>query len=241
VKSGIDWFELHGEVQYGDTTANLPELLAAVRRGDSMVVLGMAPSACCGGVAEALRAARRDGEKGADHLKFRANQAALLDALLAAQPEVDFDETFERVRQRVRSFHGVETTCSRRDSWGNCGNTSATAWLDAVPAGVRFRRLPGGRHGVGKTAQVLATLEMRRLRARAVAGGGSQVGDVQLAAGIGALHPAAAGAGTPWHGARHQRDSRHDLVLTTYGTMLRDAPVLARIEFDYLVLTKRRR
>jgi hypothetical protein len=39
-ESGIDWFELHGEVQYGDTTASLPALLAAVRRGDSMVVLG---------------------------------------------------------------------------------------------------------------------------------------------------------------------------------------------------------
>jgi hypothetical protein len=40
VASGIDWFELHGEVEYGDTTANLPELLAALRRGENMVRLG---------------------------------------------------------------------------------------------------------------------------------------------------------------------------------------------------------
>jgi hypothetical protein len=39
VSSGVDWFELHGEVEYGNTTARLPELLAALRRGDKMVRL----------------------------------------------------------------------------------------------------------------------------------------------------------------------------------------------------------
>ncbi len=40
VASGVDWFELHGEVQYGETTAALPELLEAVRRGENTVRLG---------------------------------------------------------------------------------------------------------------------------------------------------------------------------------------------------------
>src|SRR6185436_4033467 len=35
VQSGIDWFELHAEVDYGGATATLPELLAALRRGDN--------------------------------------------------------------------------------------------------------------------------------------------------------------------------------------------------------------
>ena len=39
-----------------------------------------------------------------DHMRFRRSQAGLLDALLAAQPEVDCDETFERVREELRSF-----------------------------------------------------------------------------------------------------------------------------------------
>ena len=30
--------------------------------------------------------------------------------------------------------------------------------------------------------------------------------------------------------------AKHDLVLSTYGTLLRDAPRLAEIEFDYVVL-----
>ncbi|MBM4085627.1 MAG: hypothetical protein FJ272_12630, partial [Planctomycetes bacterium] len=40
VSSGIDWFELRGAVEFGDTVAKLPDLLAALKRGDTMVQLG---------------------------------------------------------------------------------------------------------------------------------------------------------------------------------------------------------
>src|SRR5262249_55321679 len=40
VTSGIDWFELGGSVEFGDTVVQLPALLAAVRRGDTTVRLG---------------------------------------------------------------------------------------------------------------------------------------------------------------------------------------------------------
>ena len=39
VTSGIDWFELHGTVEFGESTASLPELLAALKRGETTVVL----------------------------------------------------------------------------------------------------------------------------------------------------------------------------------------------------------
>ena len=40
VHSGVDWFELHGAVEFGDTAAPLPELLAALRRDGNIVKLG---------------------------------------------------------------------------------------------------------------------------------------------------------------------------------------------------------
>ena len=60
VTSGIDWFELHGTVDFGDAKANLPELIAALKRGDNSVLLGdgtfgVAP----GRVVEEVRAARQ--------------------------------------------------------------------------------------------------------------------------------------------------------------------------------------
>ena len=39
VSSGVDWFELEGRVNYGETAATLPALLEALRRGDNMVRL----------------------------------------------------------------------------------------------------------------------------------------------------------------------------------------------------------
>src|SRR6185436_13451841 len=40
VASGIDWFELHGDVEFEGEIVGLPRLLAAMRRGDGFVPLG---------------------------------------------------------------------------------------------------------------------------------------------------------------------------------------------------------
>ena len=39
VSSGVDWFELQGAAAFGETMVPLPQLLAALRRGESMVTL----------------------------------------------------------------------------------------------------------------------------------------------------------------------------------------------------------
>src|ERR1019366_3418133 len=84
VSSGVDWFELHGGVEYGDTSAKLPELLEALRRGENMVKLddgtyGMLPEDWLRRIGTlAGMGTPEDG-----HIRFRHSQAGLLDALLA--------------------------------------------------------------------------------------------------------------------------------------------------------------
>ncbi|HBY62373.1 MAG TPA: hypothetical protein DEH78_21325, partial [Solibacterales bacterium] len=85
VTSGIDWFELHGQIDYEGQTAALPDLLAALRRGDAMVKLddgsfGMLPEEWLARFAPLAGL----GEVAEGHLRFRSTQAGLLDALLAA-------------------------------------------------------------------------------------------------------------------------------------------------------------
>ncbi|MEO8436712.1 MAG: SWIM zinc finger family protein, partial [Pyrinomonadaceae bacterium] len=88
VSSGIDWFELHGSVDFGDgLEAKLPALLSALQRGESMIALGdgsfgLMPEEWLQkfGLLTSLGVA--DG----DHLRFKPTQAGILDALLAAQP-----------------------------------------------------------------------------------------------------------------------------------------------------------
>ena len=40
VSSGIDWFELHGEVDFEGSVIQLPELLTALKKGQTSVTLG---------------------------------------------------------------------------------------------------------------------------------------------------------------------------------------------------------
>ena len=223
VKSGIDWFELHGEVEYGDTTASLPALLAAVRRGDSMVVLGdgtfgLLPEEWL----QRFAPLAGMGEKAEDHLKFRHNQAALLDALLAAQTDLDVDETFARIRERVRTFHGVEAAAQPKGFVGQLREyqLEGLGWMQFLRE-FGFGGCLADDMGVGKTAQVLATLEGRRAE-----GKGPSLVVVPKSVMFNWREEST--RFTPqlrvleYHGTARDAGEipRHDLVLTTYGTML---------------------
>jgi SNF2 family DNA or RNA helicase len=91
--------------------------------------------------------------------------------------------------------------------------------------------------GVGKTAQVLAVLETRRAE-----GFGPSLVVVPKSVMFNWREESA--RFTPrlsvleHHGTARDTSqiARHDLVLTTYGTMLRDVASLAKIQFDYVVL-----
>ncbi|MBC7816435.1 MAG: helicase SNF2, partial [Planctomycetaceae bacterium] len=111
VESNIDWFELHGEVDFSGRRVTFPELLAALSRGDSTVrlddgSLGIIPEEWLQqyGMLAGLGAAE------GDHLRFATHQVGLLDALLATQPLVDFDAKFTELRDKLKSFSGVSAT-----------------------------------------------------------------------------------------------------------------------------------
>jgi hypothetical protein len=164
VSSGIDWFELNGTVEYGETTAHLPDLLDAFRRGDQMVQLadgsfGMLPE-------EWLRrfgpvAAMGALERG--HIRFGRSQGALLDALLATQPDIRFDDSFAAFRQELQRFNGVEAGEQPAGFVGSLRDyqREGLGWMQFLRR-FSFGGCLADDMGVGKTAQVLALLETRR-------------------------------------------------------------------------------
>src|ERR1700759_4063504 len=88
VTSGIDWFELHGGVTFGDQAVPLPTLLAALRRGEDLVPLGdgsfgLLPEEWL----KKYGILAQVGTPEEDHLRFSPAQVGLLDVLLAEQPE----------------------------------------------------------------------------------------------------------------------------------------------------------
>lgn len=99
VSSGVDWFDLKCAVDYGEnSTAQLPELLAALERGEKMIELGDGSYGLIP-VEWLLRfaAVGTMGRVEGDGIRFAPAQAGLLDALLAAQPAIDCDVAFARI------------------------------------------------------------------------------------------------------------------------------------------------
>jgi hypothetical protein len=244
VSSGVDWFELHGEVEYGNTTARLPALLEALRRGDKMVRLddgtyGMLPE-------EWLRrigplAGMGEPEHG--HVRFRRSQAGLLDTLLTAQPEARCDETFARAREELGRFQGVEPAAQPAGFVGRLRDyqSEGLGWMYFLQR-FSFGGCLADDMGVGKTAQVLALLESRReLRA---AGEPVCPSLVVVPKSLVFNWKEESARFTPQlrvldHTGleRNGNDfAAYDLVLTTYGTLRRDAWRFKDVEFDYVVL-----
>ena len=244
VSSGVDWFELHGGVEYGETSAQLPELLAALRHGETMVKLddgtyGMLPEDWLKRIG--MFAGMGTPENG--HIRFRQSQAGLLDALLATQPEAKFDKNFARIRDELRQFQGVDAAAQPEGFVGHLRDyqREGLGWMDFLRR-FSFGGCLADDMGVGKTAQVLALLEKRR--ESDVDGKSARPSVVVVPRSLVFNWKQEAERFTPrlrvldYTGLNRSGNdfSAYHLILTTYGTLRRDAALLKDVEFDYIIL-----
>ncbi len=241
VSSGVDWFDLRGAAEFGEVVAQLPELLAAMRRGESLVQLGdgsfgVLPESWLKqfGLLAGL------GEAQGDHVRFKRTQAALLDTLLAAQPEARCDAHFTQVRAELRNFAGITPMGAPAGFAGALRpyQREALGWFDFLRR-FGFGGCLADDMGLGKTVQVLAMLEGRReLRA------GTSLAVVPKSLIFNWKQESARFAPQlrvldhtgieRLKGCAHFGD--YDLVLTTYGTLRNDAADFKSLRFDYVIL-----
>ena len=241
--TGIDWFELEGGIDYGDQRVSLPELLAAARRGEAMIELGdgsmgMLPEEWLkkyGMLADLATA--EDGS-----LRFNSAQAGMLDALLAAQPEIQVDAAFEKVRQNLRQFEGVVALDSPPGFHGELRpyQREGLGWLDYLQR-FGFGGILADDMGLGKTIQVLALLQRRRAHRQAkgaLTGRGPPLlvfNWIQEAAKFTPRLRVLDYTGPGRHSLR-ETFREYDLIITTYGTVRTDIAELNEFEFDYAIL-----
>lgn len=239
VSSGIDWFELRGEVDYGDASASLNDILEAIRRKENLVRLsdgayGLLPEEWLARFAPLAIA----GDASGDHLRFTRSQTALLDAMLAALPEASWDETFAVARQRLLHFEGIRPADQPEGFNGQLRDyqREGLAWLRFLRE-FNFGGCLADDMGLGKTAQVLAYLEERR-----AAGAGASLVVVPRSLVFNWMREAA--RFTPalrvmdYSGPqrRQMKIDDADVVLSTYGTLRTDIVELKEREFDTVVL-----
>ena len=244
VKSGIDWFELHGRVDFGEGgSASVADLLAALRRGEATLLLddgsrGLVPE-------EWLQRYARIaafGEAEGDHVRYRQSQTALLDALLESQPAVSVDEAFVRARLELASFSGVQPMAAPATFHGRLRDyqKDALGWF-AFLRQFGFGGCLADDMGLGKTVMVLALLESRRVDP-AERGPHTSIAVVPRSLVFNWTDEAARFAPElrvlDYTGAARAaaRLEDYDLVLTTSGTLRREAAQLTGYEFDYVIL-----
>ena len=250
ISSGVDWFDLHGEADFEGKTVRLPELLAALRKGQKFITLGdgslgLLPEEWI----QRLTPMARLGTAEGDHLRFRSVQAVLLDAWVDDEPEVTCDAAFERARQHLHGFAGITPADAPPEFQGELRGyqRAGLGWLHFLRE-FGFGGCLADDMGLGKTVQVLALLEARRAARES-----GEIPDlppslVVVPRSLVFNWKSEAAHFTPrlrvldYTGAarRAARDSDSfagcDVVLTTYGTLRKDVGALRKMEFDYLIL-----
>ncbi|MBI4604665.1 MAG: DEAD/DEAH box helicase [Planctomycetes bacterium] len=246
VRSGVDWFDLDGQIDFDGKVLKLPALLEALRRGESAVVLddgtlGVLPEDWLRKHSLLLGA----GEKVEDRLRFRRCQVGFLDALLAAHPAASADEAFEALRREIGSFEGLRAAEPSPGFRGDLRpyQKDGLGWMGFLRR-FGFGGILADDMGLGKTVQVLALLEARRESPDGERRHGPSLVVVPRSLVFNWRSEAARfapGLRVLDHtGMARTRATEHldgyDLVLTTYGTLRRDIAFLKEKRFDYVVL-----
>lgn len=241
MSSGIDWFDLHGGVRYGDQMASIATLLAAAEAGEEQVrlpdgSLGVMPTEQLSALQALMALAERRGEL----LRFRPAQLAVLDALLNELPDVDVDAQLASARAQLHEFREIAPEPVPEGFVGELRayQRDGLSWF----AFLRRFQLGGclaDDMGLGKTVQVLAMLEGRRAE-----GKGLSLLVVPRSLVFNWMREAERFAPSlrvlDLSHAEREVDaldaSDADVVVSTYGTLRRDIDRLGARRFDYVVL-----
>jgi SNF2 family DNA or RNA helicase len=216
----------------------MPRLLAALRRGESTVVLddgsvGMLPDEWMKKYGLMARMGRMEDDK----LRFDRSQVGVLDALLASRPEIEIDKRFEKARDQLVKFEGIEPVAPPKTFTGELREyqKEGLGWLHFLRK-FGFGGCLADDMGLGKTVQVLALLAGKRSGPALVVVPRSLVFNwKQEAARFAPKLKILDHTGT----ARDRSGAGfkdHDLVITTYGTLRNDAATFAAFRFDTCVL-----
>ncbi|MEZ6016726.1 MAG: DEAD/DEAH box helicase [Planctomycetota bacterium] len=236
VRSGIDWFDLQAGVRFGDQEVALPTLLQAIESGSRFVALGDGSRGLLPrDWVESWRGAALGRIEG-DVVRFDRSTGWLLSALLEGR-EAEFDAPFMRLREEVSRMQAPRPLAEPEGFKGELREyqREGLGWLDLLDR-LGLGGCLADEMGLGKTVQLLAHLKRR------------------LGNGVPSLVVAPRSLVFNWISearrfvpelrvADHTGAGRgplpadgFDVIVTTYGTLRRDAPLLVDRQFDVVVL-----
>ncbi|MGE0105072.1 MAG: DEAD/DEAH box helicase [Blastocatellales bacterium] len=250
VTSGIDWFDVKTVINYGELEVSLADIRRSLRRKERYIKLadgtiGEIP----GEWLEKYKHLFGLAEPGEEGLRLSRHHISLLDQLLTDEEEFRGDKGFRKARQQLRNFTGIEP---RELPAGFVGELrpyqkSGYDWLHFLRQS-GFGGCLADDMGTGKTVQALCFLQSLK------EGGAEKKGRRRKRPTHLLVVPRSlvfnwqreASRFTPdlkvldfAHGDRAADITEfddYDIVLTTYGIMLREVEQLREYEFDTIIL-----
>jgi len=241
IRSDIDWFELQADVSFEGAGTTFPELLSALSRGDNTLrlddgSLGILPEDWAQRYGLLAGLADIEGEE----VRLARNQVALLDALLNAQESVDYDSKFAELKEKLADFSGIAEAEEPDGFRGHLRHyqREGLGWLKFL-RDFRFGGCLADDMGLGKTVQLLALLvdqqHDRRRPSLVVVPRSLMFNWYQESQRFAPKLKVMEYSGSDRDKLRGRFD-KYDIILTTYGTLRRDALHLKETQFEYVVL-----
>ncbi|HYQ45301.1 MAG TPA: SNF2-related protein [Polyangiaceae bacterium] len=241
VESGLDWFELQGGADFGDTRVQLPQLLKGARAGQIVELgdgsRGLLPAEWLerwGGFA-ALTPERTTA------MRFSVRQIGLAEAMLEVLDADAFVPGLAKLREQVSTFSQVTPLAPPAGFSGALRSYQAHgySWLGALSE-LKFGACLADDMGLGKTIQVLAHLSRvhaeHRVAPSLVVMPRSLLDNWRSEA---ARFAPELRVHTHWGSDRAEVEKAFanvDVVLTTYGTLRLDIAGLEKLELSTVVL-----
>lgn len=243
ISSGVDWFELDVELSFDGSSIPIPDLIHAVRNQQDTIrlndgSLGLLPQAWL----EKLKPVLDLGVLEADKLRFKSIQGALLDAWLQDKPNIQVDQVFGKLRQKLRDLNGIRPQESRPQFAGQLRDyqKQGLGWLEFLQE-YGFGGCLADDMGLGKTVQVLALLDRFFARSQSPADPAiivvprslvcNWINETQRFTRLKVLDFSG-----PQRKGLYEKMPDHQIIVTTYAIMRSDIERLRTINFSYAIL-----
>ena len=245
VSSGIDWFDVKTVINFGDLQVSLKDVRRVLRKRERYVKLA---DGTIGEIPEEWIERYRHlfglGEDTGEGVRLSNHHLTLIDQLLAGADRASGDAEFERRRQRLRDFSGIRPKELPRGFTGELRpyQKAGYDWLHFLKD-FDFGGCLADDMGLGKTIQALVFLQSLYEDQPA---GACPASLVVVPRSLLINWQREAERFTPnlrileYFEPNRSRDSatfeQQQVIITTYGVMLRDIERLRKYTFNYIVL-----
>lgn len=243
VSSGIDWFDVQAVVNFGELEVSLVDIRRAFRKREKYVKLS---DGSIGELPTDWLSQYRHlfdlGEESNEGIRLAKSQVMFLDQAIEEADSVSVDEEFERRRTRLKDFTQIVPRDLPAGFSGELRHYQKAGydWLHFVHE-YDFGGCLADDMGIGKTIQALVFLQSLRENDHAKTADLIVMPRSLLWNWAREAERFTPGLRLLVHAdADRLKDTAefdsYDLILTTYGVMLRDVEILRKYRFHYIVL-----